>query len=144
METFVLIKPDAVERGLIHEVIGRIEKKGLKIVKMQLIELGRNAAGSLYHKFRDRDFFEALLTFMTTGPSIAMILTHPHERGVVAVVRKLVGSFEHGYQNLEVALPGTIRGDLAENYRRNVVHASDSPENALREIRIFFPGYLGP
>jgi len=142
METFVLIKPDAVERGLIHEVVGRIEKKGLKIVKMQLMELGRDAAGSLYHKFRGRDFFEALITFMTTGPSIAMVLMHPHESGVVATVRKLVGSFEHDVENLEAALPGTIRGDLAENFRRNVVHASDSPENAIREIRIFFPGYL--
>ncbi len=142
METFVLIKPDAVERGLIHEVIGRIEKKGLKIVKMELMELGRNTVGSLYHKFRDRDFFEALLTFMTTGLSVIMVLEHPHDCKIVTIVRKLVGSFEHGGDPVEAALPGTIRGDLAENFRRNVVHASDSPSHALREIRIFFPGYL--
>ena len=128
--TFVMVKPDGVKRGLIGEVIKRIERKGLKIVAMKMIEISRDLAERHYAEHREKPFFNNLIDYITSGPVVAMVV---EGKEAVKVVRNLVGA-----TNPVEASPGTIRGDFAMDIGRNVVHASDSLESAEREISLFF------
>jgi nucleoside-diphosphate kinase len=129
--TLVLVKPDAVRRGLVGEVIGRFERKGLQIVAMDLRSVDGGLADRHYAEHLERDFYPPLREFITSGPLVAMVL-----EGVqaISVVRTLTGATDG-----RAAAPGTIRGDFSLSNRENLVHASDSPESAAREIEIFFP-----
>jgi len=128
--TLVFLKPGAVIRGLMGEIITRIERKGLKIAAMKLLRLNKEKAEELYEMHRGKTFFQELVAHVTSGPVLAMVVEGPN---AIAVMRTLIGK-----TNPLEAGPGTIRGDYALNVTKNVIHASDSPENAEREIRIFF------
>lgn len=128
--TFVMVKPDGVQRGLVGEIISRLERKGLKIVAMKMLKIPREMAETHYAEHKEKPFFDALVSYITSGPVVAMVV---EGRSAITVVRNLVGK-----TNPVEAAPGTIRGDLAMDIGRNVVHASDSPESAKREISIFF------
>jgi nucleoside-diphosphate kinase len=128
--TFALIKPDGVKRGLVGEIIGRFEKKGLKIVAIKTVQVTRELAEQYYQEHMGKPFFEGLMSYITSGPSVAMVL---EGKDAVAVVRKMMG-----VTNPAQAEPGTIRGDLAMFTGRNVIHGSDSPVSAGREIALFF------
>ncbi|MDN5293161.1 MAG: nucleoside-diphosphate kinase [Eubacteriales bacterium] len=128
--TFVMIKPDGVQRGLVGEIIRRYEQKGFKIVAMKLMQVTRELAEKHYAEHKGKPFFEGLVSYITSGPVVAMVL---EGRGVIAAVRAM-----NGATNPAQAAPGTIRGDLAIEVGRNVVHGSDSPESAEREIAIYF------
>ncbi len=127
---FVMIKPDGVVRGLVGEIIRRLERKGLKIVAMQMMQLDRETAEELYAEHRDKPFFEDLVEYVTSGPVVAMIV---EGREAVKVVRNIIGATDPVEADL-----GTIRGDFAMDIGRNVVHAADSPESAEREIKVVF------
>ncbi|MDQ3610516.1 MAG: nucleoside-diphosphate kinase [Actinomycetota bacterium] len=129
--TLVLVKPDGVRRGLIGEVIGRLEAKGLMLVAMELRTLDRATAEEHYGEHRERPFFGELVEFITGGPLVALVVEGPH---AVAGTRGLIGA-----TNPVEAGPGSIRGDYALEIGQNLVHGSDSPESAEREIKIFFP-----
>lgn len=131
-QTLVLVKPDGVQRGLIGEVISRIEQKGLRVRQLELRSLGRELAQEHYGEHADRPFFGDLVEFITSGPLVAMVVEGPK---AVASVRALMGATDP----LE-ASPGTIRGDYAIEIGENIVHGSDSTESADREIALFFPG----
>ena len=127
---FVMIKPDGVARGLVGEVISRIEKKGLKIVAMKMIKMSKEQAEKLYEVHKGKPFYEGLINYVTSGPVVVMVVKGPQ---AVKVVRNLIGSTNP----IEAAF-GTIRGDFGLDIGRNIVHASDSPENSLKERSIFF------
>lgn len=129
--TLVLIKPDGVRRGLAGEVIGRLEDKGLTLVAMELRTLDRETAQEHYGEHRERPFFGELVDFITGGPLVALVVEGP---SAVAGVRRLMGVTDP----VEAA-PGSLRGDYALEIGQNLVHGSDSPESAAREIGIFFP-----
>ena len=129
--TLVLVKPDGVRRGLAGEVIGRLERKGLTLVAMELRTLDRATAEEHYGEHRERPFFGELVEFITGGPLVALVVEGPH---AVAGTRGLIG-----VTNPVEAGPGSIRGDYALEIGQNLVHGSDSPESAEREISIFFP-----
>jgi nucleoside-diphosphate kinase len=129
--TLVLVKPDAVRRGLVGEVIGRFERKGLQIVAMDLRSVDGGLADRHYAEHLERDFYPPLREFITSGPLVAMVLEGDQ---AISVVRTLTGATDG-----RAAAPGTIRGDFSLSNRENLVHASDSPESAAREIEIFFP-----
>ncbi|MEB3759141.1 MAG: nucleoside-diphosphate kinase [Desulfurococcales archaeon] len=129
-KTFVMIKPDAVKRGLIGEIVSRFERKGLKIKALKMVKLTRERAEQLYSVHRDKPFFNDLVEFVTSGPVVAMVLEGD---SAISVVRLLIGSTD-----ARKAAPGTIRGDFALDIQENVVHASDSPESFEREYRVFF------
>jgi nucleoside-diphosphate kinase len=130
--TLVLCKPDAVERGLVGEIVGRLERKGLVIVALELRTIDESLAGRHYEEHRERPFFGELVAFITRGPLVAMVV----EGGTDTwkVVRGMMG-----VTNPREAAPGTIRGDLALETGENLVHGSDGPESAAREIALFFP-----
>jgi nucleoside-diphosphate kinase len=130
--TLVLIKPDGVARGLVGEVLGRIERKGWKIVALELRTLPREVAESHYGEHAEKPFFASLVDFITGGPLVAAVI-----EGENAILgwRGLMGA-----TNPANAAPGTIRGDLATETQYNVTHGSDSTESAAREIALFFPG----
>jgi nucleoside-diphosphate kinase len=128
--TFVMIKPDGVQRGLVGEVIKRLERKGLKIVAMKMMKVSEELASKHYAEHKEKPFFKSLLEYITSGPVVAMVV---EGKNAVKVVRALVGA-----TNPIEALPGTIRGDYGMDIGRNVIHASDSPESAKREISLFF------
>ena len=128
--TFVMIKPDGVQRGLIGEIISRIERKGLKIVAMKMLRISRDLAEKHYAEHRRKPFFNPLIDYITSGPVVAMVV---EGKEAVKVVRSLVGK-----TNPIEASPGTIRGDYAMDVGRNVIHAADSLESANREIKLFF------
>jgi nucleoside-diphosphate kinase len=128
--TFVMIKPDGVARGLIGEVIGRLEAKGLKLVAARLEKLPEKRVMDQYREHLEKPFFPSLRHYITSGPVVLMIW---EGKSAVPVVRSLVGA-----TNPTEAAPGTIRGDFALDIGRNVIHASDSPESAKREISIHF------
>jgi nucleoside-diphosphate kinase len=130
--TFVICKPDAVERGLVGEIIGRFERKGLRIIAAELRTLDRDTLGRHYAEHRDKPFFGDLVAFMSRGPAVVMVLEGPHD--TYKVVRAMMGP-----TNPRDAAAGTIRGDLGIELTENLVHGSDSPESAAREIAIFFP-----
>ncbi len=127
----MLIKPDAVRRGLVGEVLGRFERKGLSILTLDQRTIDGETADRHYAEHVQRDFYPPLREFITSGPLVAMVLEGDQ---AIAVVRALNGATDG-----RVAAPGTIRGDLSLSNRENLVHASDSAESAAREIAIFFP-----
>ncbi|HEX7187670.1 MAG TPA: nucleoside-diphosphate kinase [Actinomycetes bacterium] len=129
--TLVLVKPDAVRRGLVGEVLSRFERKGLRIVAMDQRVIDVELADRHYAEHVERDFYPPLREFITSGPLVAIVLEGDQ---AIAVVRGLNGATDG-----RVAAAGTIRGDLSLSNRENLVHASDSPESAVREIEIFFP-----
>ena len=128
--TLVMVKPDAVRRGKVGEVIARFEKAGLTIRALKMVCLERREAEGFYHVHRERPFFAGLTQFMSSGPSVAMILEGPD---AIAKVRALMGATDPAK-----AEPGTIRKDLASSIEQNAVHGSDSPESAAYEIPYFF------
>ncbi len=128
--TLVFLKPGAIMRGLMGEIITRIERKGLLITALKLVKLSRKKAEKLYEMHKNKHFFEILIEHVTSGPVLAMVIEGPN---AISVMRNMGGK-----TNPFEAAPGTIRGDYALDVTKNVIHASDSPENAEREIRIFF------
>jgi len=128
--TFVMIKPDGVRRNLIGEIIGRFEKRGLKIIAMKMVKMNRDVAEKLYEEHRGKSFFEELINYITSGPVVCMVIEGDD---VVSVIRKMIGNTDP-----KEASPGTIRGDYALSKSENVIHASDSEEKAKREMNIFF------
>jgi len=128
--TFVMLKPDAVQRGLIGEIISRIERKGLKITALKLIKIDRELAERHYDVHREKPFFAELVEFITSSPVVVMVV---EGREAVKVIRALMGKTDP----LE-ATPGTIRGDLGLDITKNLIHGSDAPETAQREIALFF------
>jgi len=130
--TLVLCKPDAVERGLVGEIVGRIERKDLTIVALELRHLDAETAKQHYAEHVGKPFFEDLVAFITRSPLVAMVVDGPD---AWKVMRTMMGS-----TNPREASPGTIRGDLAIELTENLVHGSDGPESAAREIALFFPG----
>ena len=128
--TFVAIKPDGVQRGLVGEVISRLERRGLKLVAIRLMQVDEDLAGRHYAEHVDRPFFSSLVSFITSGPIVAMIW---EANNAVALARQTMGSTNPGE-----AAPGTIRGDFGIDIGRNIVHGSDGPESAEREIGLFF------
>lgn len=126
----MMIKPDAVRRGLIGEIVRRFERKGLRIVAMKMVRMSRDQAEELYSPHRDKPFFNSLINFATSGPVVALVIEGD---SAVQVVRTLIGSTD-----ARKAAPGTIRGDFANDIEKNVVHASDSVESFEREHRVFF------
>ena len=132
--TFVMCKPDAVERGLVGEVVGRLERKGLTLAAAQLQTVTVDHAERHYDEHRDKPFFGELVEFITRSPVFAMVVEGPDENTWL-LVRKLVGATK-----VEDADPGTIRGDFATITTENLVHASDGHDSAAREIALWFPG----
>jgi len=130
--TLVLIKPDGVERGLVGEVLARIERKGFALIALQMRTLEREIAEEHYGEHKDKPFFADLVAFITGGPLVAAVIEGPE---AIASWRSMMGA-----TNPANAAPGTIRGDLATETQMNVTHGSDSPESAAREIALFFPG----
>ncbi|CAB0855849.1 nucleoside-diphosphate kinase [Corynebacterium diphtheriae bv. mitis] len=130
--TLILIKPDGVERGLIGEIIARIERKGLKFSALDLRVADRETAEKHYAEHADKPFFGELVNFITSAPLIAGVVEGPR---AIEAWRQLAG----GTDPVAKATPGTIRGDFALEVSTNVVHGSDSPESAEREISIWFP-----
>ena len=135
--TFVICKPDAVERGLVGEIIARFERKGLHLSRAELRTIDRATAEIHYEEHQGKPFFEDLIAFITRSPAMLMVVEGPDDAGddIYAVVRNLMGS-----TNPATAAPGTIRGDFGLVVTENLVHGSDSDESAAREINIFFPG----
>ena len=135
--TFVICKPDAVERGLVGEIIVRLERKGLQLSRAELRTIDRATAEVHYGEHEGKPFFEDLIDFITRSPAMLMVVERPADAGdeIFAVVRNLMGS-----TNPATAAPGTIRGDYGLVVTENLVHGSDSGESAEREINIFFPG----
>lgn len=128
--TFVAVKPDGVERILVGEVVGRFEKRGLKIVGMKFMKVTKEMAEQHYGEHKGKPFYDGLVSYITSGPIVAMAL---EGKNAVALARQTIGATKP-----QEAAPGTIRGDLAVEIGRNIVHGSDSPENGQREIGIFF------
>lgn len=133
--TLVICKPDAVERGLVGQIVARLEAKGLRLAAAELRTIDAETARTHYAEHRDKPFFGALVRFITRGPSLLMVVEGPE--ATFAVVRCLMGATDP-----KQAAPGTIRGDLAIEMTENLVHGSDSPESAGREIGLFFPTLL--
>ena len=131
--TLMLIKPDGVQRGLVGDIISRIERKGLTIVALELKNVDDTLARAHYAERADKPFFSSLLEFITSGSVLAAVLQGPR---AVAAFRQIAG----GTDPVEKASPGTIRGDLGLETQFNLVHGSDSPESAAREIALWFPG----
>lgn len=129
--SFVLIKPDAVRRGLVGAVLGRLESKGLSIVAMELRQVDGDLSDQHYAEHVEKPFYPPLRTFVTSGPSVALIVEGDE---AIEVVRLLNGATDG-----RKAAPGTIRGDYSLSNRENLVHGSDSPESAKREIALWFP-----
>ena len=131
--SLVICKPDAVERGLVGEILSRIERKGLSITAMELRRIDADLAGRHYHEHRDKSFFGELLAFITRSPAVVMVVEGPEDTW--EILRLMMGA-----TNPAKAAPGTIRGDLAADPpTENLIHGSDSPESAEREIALFFP-----
>ena len=130
--TLVIVKPDGVERGLVGDIVARLERKQLRIVAAELRVIDRATAETHYAEHKGRDYFEPLVAFITRGPSLVMVLEGPVDTW--RVVRNLIGATDP-----QGAAPGTIRGDLAMHMAENLVHGSDSADSARREVEIFFP-----
>jgi nucleoside-diphosphate kinase len=128
--TLVLVKPDGVQRGLIGEVISRLERRGLKLVALKLMQVDETLARQHYAEHVQRPFFRGLVEFITSGPLVAMVWEADN---AVKIVRQTLGETDPAKSP-----PGTIRGDLGLDIGRNLVHGSDSPESAEREISLFF------
>jgi nucleoside-diphosphate kinase len=129
-QTLVILKPDAVQRGLIGEIMRRLEDRGLKIVALDMRTIGRDIAARHYAEHEGKPFYAGLIDYITSGPVVLMVLEGPN---AIAVTRATMGK-----TNPAEALPGTIRGDLGLMTGRNLIHGSDGPESAQREIALFF------
>lgn len=129
-QTLVIIKPDGVQRGLVGEIIGRLERRGLKIVALGLKVIDEKVAGTHYKEHKGKPFYNGLVEYIGSGPSVIMVLEGPD---AITAVRSTVGK-----TNPVMADAGTIRGDLGMMTGRNLIHASDSPESAKREVKLFF------
>lgn len=129
-KTFVMLKPDAIQRSLAGEIISRLEKRGLKLVAMKMLLIDKELAERHYGEHKGKSFFDDLVNFITSGPVIAMIW---EGKQAVQVVRKMMGNTDP-----QEAMPGTIRGDYGLFTGNNIIHGSDSPESAQREISLFF------
>lgn len=129
-KTLVLLKPDAIQRGLCGEIIGRLERTGLKIVGMKLMQVSDELANRHYGEHVGKPFFDGLVGFITSGPIVAMAF---EGNNAVSIVRKTMGA-----TNPADSPPGSIRGDFGVDIGRNLVHGSDSPESAVRELGLFF------
>ena len=136
-QTFVMCKPDAVERGLVGEIVARLERKGLTLVAAELRTVDRPLAEEHYAEHADKPFFGELVEFLTRSPVFAMCIEGPADN-TYALVRMLVGATK-----VDDALPGTIRGDFATITTENLVHASDGHESAARELKLWFPDLEG-
>jgi nucleoside-diphosphate kinase len=130
--TLVLVKPDGVGRGLIGDVVGRIERKGLRFVALELRTLDRETAESHYGEHQAKPFYDSLVAFITSGPLVAAVVEGPR---AIEAFRQLAGATDP-----VKASTGSIRADNAIEVQQNIVHGSDSPESAAREIALFFPG----
>ncbi|MBU6311174.1 MAG: nucleoside-diphosphate kinase [Actinomycetales bacterium] len=130
--TLVLVKPDGVARGLVGDVLARIERKGFRLIALQMRTLTADIAEEHYAEHKGKPFFGDLVAFITSGPLVAAVIEGPE---AIASWRTMMGA-----TNPANAAPGTIRGDLATETQNNVTHGSDSPESAAREIALFFPG----
>lgn len=128
--TLILVKPDAMQRGLAGEVLRRFEQRGLRIVGLKLVQVSRELAGQHYAEHEGKPFYPGLVDYITSSPVIAAVL---EGAGAIAMVRKMIGKTDPAE-----AEPGTIRGDLGMEKGRNLVHASDGPESAAREISLWF------
>ena len=128
--TFVLLKPDAVQRALVGEILGRFERRGLKVVALKMLRIPRSLGETYYAEHKGKQFFDPLMAYITAGPVVAIVLEGD---GAVASVRRMMGK-----TNSAEAEPGTIRGDLALTIGRNIIHGSDSLDSAKREIPLFF------
>ena len=131
--TLVICKPDAVERGLVGAIIDRLERKGLRLVAAELRLITTEVAAVHYGEHVGKPFYDNLVAFITRSPAVVMVVEGPE--GTYAMVRTLMGSTDPAE-----AAPGTIRGDLAVAMSENLIHGSDSPASAAREIELFFPG----
>jgi nucleoside-diphosphate kinase len=129
-KVLLIIKPDGVQRGLVGKVISRFEERGLKIAGLKLMKLSKEKAEELYSPHRGKPFYEPTVKFMTSSPLVAVVL---EGRLAINLVRTTIGATKP-----QEAIPGTVRGDFSTSIQLNIVHASDSPENAEREIAIFF------
>lgn len=129
-KTFLMIKPDGVQRNLIGPIVSRLENKGFKIAGAKLMNVSEDLAKTHYQEHQDKPFFGELVDFITSGPVFAMVL---EGENVISTARLVVGS-----TNPQEAAPGTIRGDFGLTVGKNIIHGSDSPESAEREIGLFF------
>jgi nucleoside-diphosphate kinase len=129
-KTLVLVKPDGVQRGLVGEIIARLERRGLKLNGMKFMQMSPQLASVHYEVHKERPFYNNLVEYITSGPVVAMVW---EGKDAIQTVRTTMGA-----TNPSTAVPGTIRGDLAVEIGRNLVHGSDSPENAVREVSLFF------
>ncbi|MCF6134336.1 nucleoside-diphosphate kinase [Thermoactinomyces vulgaris] len=129
-KTFIMVKPDGVQRGLIGEIVSRFERKGYQLVGAKLMTVSRELAEQHYIEHKEKPFFGELVDFITSGPVFAMVW---QGNGIIAAARQMMGK-----TNPSEALPGTIRGDYGVNVAMNIVHGSDSPESAEREIALWF------
>jgi len=128
--TFAMVKPDGVQRGLVGEVVSRFEKKGIKIAALKLMQITPELAEKHYAEHKEKPFFDDLVSFITSGPVAAMVL---EGENVIGMVRTMMGA-----TNPKDSALGTIRGDFGMTIDKNIIHGSDSPESAVREISIFF------
>ena len=128
--TLILLKPDALQRALVGVIISRLEARGLKITGLKMVHMDKPMAHQHYSVHADKGFFPGLVEFITSGPIVAIVVDG---KDSVQIVRTLMGETDPSK-----ALPGTIRGDLAKDIGRNLIHGSDSPEQAVREIALFF------
>lgn len=129
-KTLVLVKPDAVQRGLVGEIISRLERRGLRMAAMKMLQMDKSLAERHYSIHKEKPFFSSLVSFITSGPIVAAVF---EGENAVEAVRSTMGE-----TNSLKAAPGTIRGDLGLDLERNLIHGSDSEENAKQEISIFF------
>ncbi|MCP8968756.1 nucleoside-diphosphate kinase [Ectobacillus ponti] len=129
-KTYLMVKPDGVQRGLIGEIVSRFENKGYQLVGAKLMQVSKETAEKHYAEHAERPFFGELVDFITSAPVFAMVW---QGEGVIATARQMMGK-----TNPKEALPGTIRGDFGVTVGKNIIHGSDSPESAEREIAIFF------
>lgn len=133
----MICKPDAVKRGLVGEILARLERRGLKLVQAQLRTVDAPTAATHYAEHVGKPFYESLISHITSGPALLVVVGGP--AGTWQVVRQMMGA-----TNPAEAAPGTIRGDLALSMTENLIHGSDSAASAQREIGLFFPGLSGP
>ncbi len=131
--TFIIAKPDAVERGLVGEILARFERRNLKIAAAELRTIDKATAEKHYAEHVGKPFFDSLVEFITRGPALLAVIEGPEDTWQVA--RTMIGA-----TNPRNAAPGTIRGDLGIEFTENLIHGSDGPEAAAREIALFFPG----
>lgn len=129
-QTFAMLKPGVLQRRIVGEVLSRIERKGLKIIALKMMRIPQQQCETHYAEHRDKPFFSSLVSYMTSGPVVAMVI---EGENAIAYVRQLCGA-----TNPANAAPGTIRGDFGLVTQNNIIHASDSPESAAREIALFF------